>query len=161
MNETDQVRQQLRQQRVRQLREENEAAIEEQRQREREREFLEEMGQPVPERREWRLPEVEPPPRERKRDTSPVDWSSVIDQRIAAEHAFMAQVIAEVVATLADRQAEAIADAVRPLQSELAQVRVEAAEQKVTVCELRLTLSEQLAGKTIDLPALPLRSRAN
>ncbi|WOH60930.1 hypothetical protein [Bradyrhizobium sp. BWC-3-1] len=164
MSEIDQVRQQLRQERARQLREENEAAIEELERQRREREFLEEMGQPVPERREWQLPEVEPPPRERKRDTSPVDWSSVIDQRIGAEHAFMAQLLAELIATLTDRQEKAIEDAVRPLQSELGQMKGDAAQQKVAFCELRVALNEQLAadhGKTIDLPQLPLRSRAN
>lgn len=153
MSEIDQVRQQLRQERARQLREENEAAIAELDRQQREREYLTELGHPLSERREWRLPEAEPPPRERKRDTSPVDWSSVIDQRIAAEHEFVAQVIAEIVATLADRQAEAIDDALRPLRVELADLRISNAELRLANTELRKQMS---AGYVVDLPALPL-----
>lgn len=92
---------------------------------------------------------------------APVDMDLRIAKAVADERLFMREVLAEIIVELSEQQAEAIKDALRPLQSELAQVKVEAAEQKVTICELRLTLSEQLAGKTIDLPAFPLRSRAN
>jgi ferric-dicitrate binding protein FerR (iron transport regulator) len=58
MNEIDR----LRQQRMQELRDENQAALE-QRQRA-EAEYLNDM-QPTPARREWQLPEPEPPPRRR------------------------------------------------------------------------------------------------
>jgi hypothetical protein len=162
MSEIDQVRQQLRQERARQLREENEAALEELERQRREREYLEELGQPLPERRAWQLPEPEPVPRERGRDTSPVNWSAVIDQRIAAEHAFMVEVIAEVVATLADRQRDAIDDAMRPLRVELAELKISNAELRLVNVALREQLAAGGHGTAIDLPALPLRnSRAN
>jgi hypothetical protein len=104
----------------------------------------------------------------RSAEPAPVDLDLRISAAIATERQFMTQVIAEVIAELNERQEKAIADAARPLQAELAQVRAEAAEQRVKICELQLSngsLREQLAGDhspTIELPALPLRgSRAN
>lgn len=163
MDGIDEVRRQLRQERARQLREENERAREELERQAREREFLEEMGQPQPESREWKLPEPEPPPRQRQRDTSPVDWSGLIDQRIAAERAFMREVIGEVLADLADRQCDAIDDAVRPMKAELAELKVTIAEVRLANAELRVQQSVDQGSKGIlDLPPMPLRSsRAN
>jgi hypothetical protein len=155
-NDIDQERQRLRQQRVRQMREENEAAIEQRQRRERERDYLGEM-QPPAERREWQLPELEPEPHRRGLDTMPVDWSAVIDQCVSNTREYLLEVIAETVAELADRQREAIDDAMRPLKTELAELRSINAEQRVTIAEMRLTNTS-----TIDLPALPLRGyRAN
>ena len=104
--------------------------------------------------------------RERGAQPAPVNWDLRISEAVASERLFMTQVLAEAFAELTERQREAIESAVRPLQAELAQVRAEAAEQKVRICELQLSngsLREQLAGgHAIDLPALPLRSsRAN
>ena len=164
MNDIDQVRQQLRQERARQMREANRAAIEELEQQRREREYLEEMGQLQPERREWKLPEVEPPPRERKRDTSPVNWSAVIDQRIAAERQFLIQVVGEAIGEVREQIEESTR---KEFEEQLRQARVDAAEAKIRLAELRISfteLREQLSaghGGTIDLPALPLRGRAN
>lgn len=104
--------------------------------------------------------------RERSAAPAPVDVDLRISEVVANERLFMTQVLAEAFAELTERQREAIESAVRPLQAELAQVKAEAAEQKVKICELQLSngsLREQLAGgHAIDLPALPLRgSRAN
>lgn len=105
--------------------------------------------------------------RERRRQESrpaPADLDLKIAESIADERRFLLEVLAETVAELADRQREAIDAAMLPLRTELAQVRAEAAEQKVTICELRLTLSEQLSAdrsKIIDLPPPPMRSRVN
>lgn len=92
-----------------------------------------------------------------------------IDLRIATvvadERQYILDLMAEIIAETAARQREAIDAAVLPLQAELSQVKAEAAEQKVRLCELEIVnanLREQLAvsrGTTIDLPAL--RSRAN
>lgn len=164
MSEIDQVRQQLRQERARQLREENEQRLEELEQQRREREYLEEMGQPLPEYREWKLPEVEPMPRQRKRDTAPVDWSSVIDQRIAAERRFLIEVVGQAVGEVRDQIETNLR---KEFEEQLRQARVDACDAKIRLAELRLSfteLREQLGGShggTIDLPALPLRGRAN
>ncbi|MCD9110093.1 hypothetical protein [Bradyrhizobium japonicum] len=101
---------------------------------------------------------------ERRAEPAPINWDLNIAEAIAEERGFLLEVLAETVAELADRQREAIDAAMLPLRTELAQVRAEAAEQKVTICELRLTLSEQLSAdrsKIIDLPPLPMRSRVN
>jgi len=150
---------QLRQQRLQEICEANQAAIEARERQARECEYLEEMGQ-LPERREWKLPEPEPPPRERGLDTSPVNWSSVIDQRIADARGYLLEVITETVAELAERQRDAIDDAMRPLRAELCELKISNAELRVANAALREQLS---AGddSTIDLPALPLRGRAN
>lgn len=98
--------------------------------------------------------------RRQERRPAPISWDSKLAEAIAAERAFMVELLAETIAELAERQREAISEAQRALQGELAQLKVEVAEQKVTICELRLQLSGgDHGGKTID--ALALRSRAN
>jgi len=171
MSEIDQ-RQQLRQERARKLREENAAALEELERQRRTREYLDALTPDeeradalLPERREWKLPAQERPPRERGRDTPVVNWSSVIDQRIAAEHAFMMEVIGQAIGELREQIEESVR---KEFEEQLRQARVDACEAKIRLAELRISfteLREHLSGghgTTIDLPALPLRgSRAN
>ena len=76
------------------MRQENEQRREELEQQRREREYLREMGQHAGTSR-MRRPKPEPPPRERRRDTSPVNSSAEIDQRIANERRFLIEVVGE------------------------------------------------------------------
>ena len=78
---------------------------------------------------------------------------------MADARAYLLEVLAETVAELAERQREAIDDALRPLRLELCELRIRCGELKLSNTELReqLTASGQLVT---DLPN-PLRSRAN
>jgi hypothetical protein len=144
-----------------QMRQENEQRREELEQQRREREYLREMGQAPPERREWRLPEAEPPPRERRRDTSPVNSSAEIDQRIANERRFLIEVVGQAVGELREQIETNMR---KEFEAELKRLSVQLCDVKIRCAELRISnteLREQLSGHVTDLPALPLRSRAN
>ena len=146
---------------MREIGEANQAALEELERQRAEQEYLADM-QPAAERREWQLPTPEPPPRRRGLDTRPapaVDWNGEIRRQVADARAYLLEVLAETVAELAERQREAIDDALRPLRLELCELRIRCGELKLSNTELReqLTASGQLVT---DLPN-PLRSRAN
>jgi hypothetical protein len=100
----------------------------------------------------------------RLRSAAPVhtNWSAEIDQRIAAEHAFLIEVIGEAFGqerVQTDNWMRQLADdLIRPLRVELAELRISNAELQAANVELRALFS----GGITDLPTLPLRgSRAN
>ena len=93
----------------------------------------------------------------RRAEPASVDVDLHIAEAIADERQHVLAVIAETIAELTERQREAIDDAMRPLRVELAELRISNCELRAANAELR----EQLAGHVTDLPALPLRSRAN
>ena len=106
--------------------------------------------------------------RARSAEPAPINWDLRIAEAIADERELQRELLAHVIVELDERRENAVADAVRPLLGELAQLKAAIAEQRVKICELELSdgkLREQLAGdhsKVLDLPALPLRStRAN
>jgi hypothetical protein len=102
----------------------------------------------------WRR-EASPPPRPRGLDTAPVDWSAEIDRRIADEHSFMSDIVAQALSELMHRQREALEDALRPLRVELAELRLSNCQLRASNAELR----EQMDTSYVtDLPSLPLRN---
>jgi hypothetical protein len=95
--------------------------------------------------------------RRRSAEPAPVNWDLRIAEAIADERQHILEVIAETIAELAERQREAIDDAMRPLRIELAELRIGNCELRAANAELR----EQLgAGHITDLPN-PLPGRAN
>jgi hypothetical protein len=105
---------------------------------------------------------------EQRRSAAPApDLALQISSAIADEREFQREILAHVIVELDERRENAIADAVRPLLGEVAQLKAAIAEQRVSICELQLSdgkLRQELAGdrsKIVDLPPLPLRSRAN
>ncbi|OCK55551.1 hypothetical protein [Bradyrhizobium sp. LMTR 3] len=98
--------------------------------------------------------------RRQERRPVPINWDVKIAEAIAEERGFLLEVLAETVAELADRQTRATEDALRPMQIELSELKIANAELRVANAELRVQQSAD-HGSTIDLPALPLRSRAN
>ncbi|MEY9235443.1 hypothetical protein ABIF78_007766 [Bradyrhizobium japonicum] len=141
------------------MRQENEQRREELAAAQREREndpLAEAMRQPlVDPLAKWRCEQQQgaPPARQRRLDTSPVNWSAV-DQRIGGMRKYLLEVITGTIAELAERQRDAIDDAMRPLRVELAELRISNCEVRAANAEL----CEQLAaGHVTDLPPLPLR----
>jgi hypothetical protein len=114
-------------------------------------------------------PEPEPPPR-RGLDTAPapapIDWGSVIDDRVEAEHEFTVEVLAHLVADIKREFAgkvrklrEERSDAKAELVEETRRLRIELAELQTVVGELRQALAHE-RGKPLDLPS-PLSRRVN
>jgi hypothetical protein len=105
--------------------------------------------------------------RARSAEPAPVDWDLRIATVVADERQYILDLMAEIIAETAARQREAIDDAMRPLQGELAQLKASIAEQRVKICELQLSdgkLREQLAGdrsKVFDLPDVLQRRGLN
>jgi hypothetical protein len=102
--------------------------------------------------------------RERNAEPAPINWDLRISQAIADERELQRELLAHVIVEMDERRENAVADAVRPLLGELAQLKASIAEQRVKICELQLSdgkLREQLAGdhsKVLDLPNV-LRQR--
>lgn len=95
-----------------------------------------------------------------RRNAAPApDVQLRISSAIADERQYILDLMAEIIAETAARQREAIDAAVRPLQIELAELKVANAELKVANAELRIANASLSGGHgtIIDLPN-PLRS---
>jgi hypothetical protein len=95
--------------------------------------------------------------RRRSAEPASVNWDRRIAEAIADERQHALAVIAETIAELADRQREAIDDAMRPLRVELAELKISNAELRLANAELRQQLAADHRA-TIDSPPLPLRA---
>jgi hypothetical protein len=95
--------------------------------------------------------------RERSAEPAPINLDLRISEAIAEERQHLHAVIAETIAVLAERQRDAIDDAMRPLRVELAELRIGNCELRAANTELREQL---LAGRGTDLPS-PLHGRVN
>jgi hypothetical protein len=96
-------------------------------------------------------PEEVPP--ERGLDTMPVDWAAVIDRRIAAERMFIVEQIGENVGAYVAEQLAEERKAYTALADQFRSMRVELADARADVAQLRLALADQRAGKAaLDLP---------
>jgi hypothetical protein len=103
-------------------------------------------------------PEPEPPPPERQLDTAPpVDWSTVIDERIEAaierHHKYTMRIVGT---ALGQSLADGRKDTMRELRESLRETRVEVAKLASECAELRAALARE-KSTTVDLPAWPAR----
>jgi hypothetical protein len=111
--------------------------------------------------KEWKrhMPKPEPKKRERGLDTAPVDWSSIIDQRVADLKEFTMTVLAEAFKATIEIERGAYIDALRErdnkiikLESELAKLAVQTSKLEVRVIQNEI---EHDRSRVLDLPALP------
>jgi hypothetical protein len=114
---------------------------------------------------EWQLPEQQEPEPPRGLDTAPIDWSSIIDRRVAAAVAAVrAEMLAEVETSRAfvleivgEAMGQVWATQREDAATELRDVKTALAEVERTLGEVARTLAQERA-RVLDLPALPRRS---
>ena len=110
------------------------------------------------------MPQPEPPPRERKLDTTrrELDWSAWnrwADARIQAalieQQEFLLTIVAEAMGEYVAKECKAVK---RELGDEVRQLRIEAVEAQTTISELRAILAAERGA--IEMRS-PLRARVN
>lgn len=109
------------------------------------------------ERWERMKPKPEPPKRERRLDTAPIDWHAEVERAIAAERAHMLALLPELVAELRTEASDSLAAVARALRTDLANLQIK-------LGELYLAMANEKAEKSampVDLPSLPLRGGLN
>jgi hypothetical protein len=135
--------------------------------REQARELLDAPVAPVPPRDplapdallRWaeRMPQPEPPPPERKPvpAPAPVDWHAEIERAVStaieAEHEFVTEILAGVVAEIQQTAADDLERSVRTLTCELNELRAVLGELRATIATERI----ERTGQPLDLPRLP------
>jgi hypothetical protein len=116
--------------------------------------------------REWRLPEPEPPKRQRGLDTMPVtnhsttDWSGWerwLAAHLQRERTLTNKSVGFAIGKMLREQRE---ECKQELSAEVRQLRIELSNLETTLAELRSIIASERAP-VIDLPALPPRSRTN
>jgi hypothetical protein len=115
--------------------------------------------------KEWKsnMPKAEPPKRARGLDTAPVDWSSIIDERVFNMKEFVMTVLGEALRETFNVERNAYAAALQErdktiadLELKLLRTQAEVAKLNASVIELKLEHDRE-QGKVLDLPALPKR----
>jgi hypothetical protein len=119
--------------------------------------------------KEWRrnMPRPEPKPRERTLDTAPVDWSSVIDQRIARMKDFVMEVIGGALCESFNIERNAYADAVKERDRKIAHLEVELLRAQAELEKLKVRViqgevdRDRENGKVLDLPLVKRQEQLN
>jgi hypothetical protein len=108
---------------------------------------------------EWRrnMPqkaEPEPPQRERKLDTAPVDWDARIAAAIGREHEFLIEIIGTALHEALAAEREALCDEIRTrderigkLEVQLARLEVEIARAQVKIAQAGVDRGRQALGE--------------
>jgi hypothetical protein len=82
------------------------------------------------------------PPRERKLDTSPIDWQVVIDNRLAEQKQYLMDVLIELTAQLTARMEKERSAERQEFTNKLAALELEIANLKVALAECNLALAK-------------------
>jgi hypothetical protein len=111
--------------------------------------------------KEWKryMPKPEPKKHERGLDTAPVDWSSIIDERVGNMKEFVMDVLGQALCESFNIERSAYQDALKErdnkivkLEAELAKLAVQTSKLEVRVIQNEI---ERDRNKVLDLPALP------
>jgi hypothetical protein len=103
----------------------------------------------------------EPKRRELELDTLPIDWSAVIDARLADLKSFTLDVLAEAFKATLEIERAAVAAALSKRDAAIGKLEREIAEQAATVARLEVRLLEADRNRVLDLPHLPLHKAVN
>ncbi len=115
---------------------------------------------------ERNTPAPEPKKQERGLDTAPIDWSSIIDQRIDNVKDLLVEVIGEALSQTFERQRDAYEAALHQRDSKIASLEIELAKLTVQISKLEVRVIEaemrdRERGKVLDLPSPQLKVVVN
>jgi hypothetical protein len=118
---------------------------------------------------QWRsnMPKAEPPQRQRGLDTAPIDWSSVIDQRLGNMKHCVLEVVGQALHESFDIERSAYAAAlekrdakINKMECELVRAQAEIAKLNLRVVEMSIEHDRE-RERVLDLPPLPKNKGLN